>query len=341
MQERDPKKPRQKSTIYDIAQKAGTSPSAVSAALTGKWKQRRLKKETVDRIRKIAGQEGYTANRQARGLRKAESGLAGMVLPDHENRFFAELSQQFAREAHARGLCPATVHAGRDAEAQLSAVESLIAYSVDLVVIAGATEPLALARACRAANVPHVFVDHPCAEAPSVVTDNTHGASLLTDTLLNEMPQPVISDPGSWLYFLGGEMHLPASAERIQGFRQRTQAAEAFFSEDQIIACGYEDTKAEQALADLHDELGRLPAGVFVNSIGCFEGVMRYLSRLPEAQICGARLGCYDYDPFATLSRFPLRMIRQRADLIISEAFGQLDAGISDASLIRVSPELI
>ena len=132
-------KSRQKITIYDIAKKAGASPSAVSAALNGDWKQRRLKQETVERIKQVACDEGYSANLQARGLRKAESGLAGMVLPDHENRFFAELSQQFAREAHDRGLCPAIVHAGRDADAQLRSVESLIAYSVDLVMIAGAT----------------------------------------------------------------------------------------------------------------------------------------------------------------------------------------------------------
>ena len=84
-------KSRQKITIYDIAKKAGASPSAVSAALNGDWKQRRLKQETVERIKQVACDEGYSANLQARGLRKAESGLAGMVLPDHENRFFAEL----------------------------------------------------------------------------------------------------------------------------------------------------------------------------------------------------------------------------------------------------------
>ncbi|MDJ0629118.1 MAG: LacI family DNA-binding transcriptional regulator [Rhodobacter sp.] len=331
----------QKSTIYDIAQKAGASPSAVSAALNDKWKQRRLKQETVDRILQVARDEGYTANLQARGLRKAESGLAGMVLPDHENRFFAELSQQFAREAHARGLCPAIVHAGRDADAQLSSVESLIAYSVDLLMIAGATEPLGLAHTCRKARVPHVFVDHPCAEAPSVVTDNTGGAALLTKTLLDVMEPPSSADPATWLYFLGGEQSLPASAERILGFRQQTKAAKALFDPGQVLACGYESDKAEAALAALYARLGQLPAGLFVNSIGCFEGVLRFLSGLPEGDIVRSTFGCFDHDPFATLSRFPLRMIRQRADLMVGEAFRQLDAGTSEPRLIRVAPELV
>ena len=331
----------QKSTIYDIAQKAGSSPSAVSAALTGKWKQRRLKPETVERIKRVAREEGYTANLQARGLRKAESGLAGMVLPDHENRFFAELSQQFAREAHARGLCPAIVHAGREAEAQLTCVESLIAYSVDLLVIAGATRSPELAQACRSANVPHVFVDHPCAEAPSVVTDNTGGAAVLAKTLLEDMPRSTKGDPATWLYFLGGERHLPASAERIRGFRQQCDAADAFFSEDQILACGYGSAQAERALTALHDRLGRLPAGLFVNSIDCFEGVLGFLSHLPEAEFARSTFGCYDYDPFAAFSRFPLRMIRQRADLMVEEAFRQLDAETSEPKLIQVAPELV
>lgn len=331
----------QKSTIYDIAQKAGSSPSAVSAALNGTWKQRRLSAETVERIRRVAFEEGYTANRQARGLRKAESGLAGMVLPDHENRFFAELSQQFAREAHARGLCPAIVHAGRDAADQLRSVESLLDYAVDLLVIAGATSPSRLAAACREAHVPHVFVDHPCAEAPSVVTDNDGSAAALTDALLAAMPRPGAAEPVSWLYFLGGDPGLPASNERIAGFRRQTGIAGAFFDGTQVVACGYDPARAESALAELHGRLGRLPAGLFVNSIDCFAGVVRFLTQLPEDEIARTAFGCFDHDPFATLLRFPLRMVRQRADSMVAEAFRQLDAGATGPGLIRVPAELV
>lgn len=331
----------QKSTIYDIAQRAGASPSAVSAALNGKGQQRRLKEETVERIRRVAEEVGYTTNLQARGLRKAESGLAGMVLPEHENRFFAELSQKFAQEAHARGLCPAIVHAGRDPEDQRASVESLIAFSVDRLIIAGATNPSELARLCRQARVPHVFVDHPCDEAPSVVTDNANGAAELTGTLLDAMAPPKDDDPTTWLYFLGGERLLPASADRILGFRKTAEAANALFDEDQLLACGYARDNAEQALARLYEKLGRLPAGLFVNSIGCFEGVLSFLTRLPESELTATTFGCYDYDPYAAFLRFPLRMIRQRPDLMVEEAFHQLDAGASGPKLIHVAPELV
>ena len=331
----------QKSTIHDIARKAGVSSSAVSAALNGSWQKRRLAEATVERIREVAREENYSVNLQARGLRKARSGLAGMVLPDHENRYFAELSQCFATEAHARGLCPAIVHAGRDAAEQLRSVESLIAYAVDLVVIAGASDPAALAQACRDAHLPHVFVDHPCSDAPSIVSDNHAGAAALTRRLLEGMDPPRPDDPSGWLYFLGGEARLPASSERIRGFRDEARAAGALFDEGQVMACGYDAARAEAELRAICDRLGRLPAGLFVNSIDCFEGVVRFLGGLSESEIAGCAFGCFDYDPFGTLLRFPVHMVRQRADLIVAEAYRQLDAGTSRPDLVQIAPDLL
>ena len=329
----------QKSTIHDIARKAGVSSSAVSAALNGSWQKRRLSEATVERIREVAREENYSVNLQARGLRKARSGLAGMVLPDHENRYFAELSQHFAAQAHARGLCPAIVHAGRDAAEQMRSVESLIAYAVDLVVIAGASVPGELARACREANLPHVFVDHGCSEAPSVVSDNFAGAASLTRRLLSGMAPSDPADPSTWLYFLGGEARLPASSERIRGFRHEAGSAGALFDGAQIAACGYDSARAEIELRKLCDRLGRLPAGLFVNSIDCFEGVVRFLGCLTEPDIAACDFGCFDYDPFGLLLRFPLRMVRQRADLIVIEAFRQLDLGQGAPGLVQIAPD--
>lgn len=331
----------QKSTIHDIARKAGVSSSAVSAALNGSWQKRRLSEATVERIREVAREENYSVNLQARGLRKARSGLAGLVLPDHENRYFAELSQCFAIEAHARGLCPAIVHAGRDAAEQMRSVDSLISYAVDLVMIAGASDPAALAQACRDAHLPHVFVDHPCPDAPSVVSDNFEGARALVRRLLSDMVPPEASDPGGWLYFLGGEARLPASAERIRGFRHETGAQGAWFDPAQVIACGYDSLRAESELSALCDRLGRLPAGLFVNSIDCFEGVVRFLGRLPEPDIAACAFGCFDYDPFGLLLRFPLHMVRQRADLIVAEAYRQLDTGGAAPGLVQIAPDLL
>jgi len=114
----------QKMTIYDIAKKAGTSAAAVSSALNGSWKARRISEKTANRIQKIAAENGFTVNLQARGLRKARSGLVGMILPEHNNRFFSELSQCFGTEVRQRGGCPAIVGTRRDAKEEKKIVRA-------------------------------------------------------------------------------------------------------------------------------------------------------------------------------------------------------------------------
>ena len=46
-----------RTTIYDLAKLAGSSPSAVSAVLSGKWKQRRISAALAERITRIADEQ--------------------------------------------------------------------------------------------------------------------------------------------------------------------------------------------------------------------------------------------------------------------------------------------
>ncbi len=334
-------KSSQKQTIYDIARQAGASPSTVSSALNGTWKARRIREDTVKRIKAIAADLGYSVNLQARGLRKARSGLVGMILPEHDNRFFSQLSQTFTTETRRRGLCPVIVSTRRDPGEEAKTVESLISYAIDSLIIVGASDPEALSRLCRNAGIGHVFVDQPCQSAPSVASDNHRGAEVLAETLMARMPPQRPDAPRSWLYFLGGDATLYASSQRIAGFRAAVSAQTGTVRAEQIIACGYEREPARQALKDLHDRLGGLPAGLLINSITSFEGVIAYLGALPETEIRDCVIGCYDYDPFGMLLRFPVDMIRQRANALIEEAYGHLDGGDDAPALTLIEPILV
>ena len=330
-----------KSTIYDIARKAGASASTVSSALNGSWKARRISSETVERIKKIANEEGYSVNLQARGLRKAKSGLTGMILPEHKNRFFSTVSQAFAVEARNRGQCPAIVLTGRDPDEQAKSISSLISYAVDSLMIVGASEPESLSRLCAEAGVQHVFVDQPARSAPSIVSDNAWGAGELASSLLDHMPPIDKNDPRTFLYFVGGDGSLYATSLRIDGFRQALHDRGALVGDDQVIACGYDPDATRIELEKLYARLGQLPAGLLINSIRAFEGGLRFLGTLPEAEISCCRIGCYDYDPLGMLLRFPIHMVRQRADELVAEAYRHLDAGDATPCLKLIKPELI
>jgi LacI family transcriptional regulator, fructose operon transcriptional repressor len=327
-------------TIYDLARLAGASPSTVSAALGDAWKSRRISAEKVAAIRKLATEAGYAPNMQARGLRRAQSGLVGMVIPVHDNRFFTSLSQSFEAVARERGLVPVIASTMRNAAEEVRIIETLASYRVDYLFIAGATDAEAISATCRAANLRHVFLDLPGRSAPSVVSDNYAGAAQLTEALIADSAARRGGDPGL-LCFLGGDAGDHATSRRIEGFRDRMTRAGLPPDERQIIACGYAPRRAREEIDALCQRLGALPDGLFVNSLTVFEGVLGHFVRLAPEAFDGKVIGCYDYDPFAAFLQFPVHMVRQDSQRLVEEAYRLIDDPPGTPTLREVAPQLI
>jgi LacI family fructose operon transcriptional repressor len=331
--------PRPRPTIKDIARLAEASPSTVSAVLSGTWQSRRISEATAERVRLVASEQGFSVNRQARGLRRGRSDMVGLILPMHDNRFFAATAQSFEAEARARNLCPVVVSTLRDPEEEIRTVERLISYSVDSLVIAGATSPEAVSSLCRAAGVRHVYIDLPGPDAPSVVSDNYLGARRLTSTLLDGMPGG--AGPRALPYFLGGSPGDHATAGRIEGFRAAVLEMQGGMGPDQVLACGYAPSRARAELANLCDRLGGLPRVLIVNSITVFEGALRHLVTRPVHELESTRFGCYDHDPIASFLPFPVHMMRQNSELLVARAFELIDQGAMRPEVIEIAPDLV
>ena len=335
-----PRKPAGKTTIYDLARSTGASPSTVSASLSGTWRSRRIKESTALEIQRLAEEQGYTTNMQARGLRKARSGLIGMVLPAHFNRFFSSLSQIFEAHVRARGMCPVVVSTLRDPEEERRTVETLISYAIDSLFIVGATDPDALSDICSAVNLKHVNVDLPGTKAPSVISNNYSGARQLTREIIKSMPRS--DDPlRGKAYFIGGAQWDFATAERIRGFRDVVTEHFGEVADDQIFARSYDPDASAADTRELCARIGGLPTGLFINSTFAFEGVLKYFSTLPADAFGNIVVGCYDYDPFASFMHFPVIMVRQNVDRLMAEAFRIIESDVTGAPLLQIEPELI
>ena len=313
-----------KSTIYDISEATGTSVTAVSMVLNGSWTRYRIKEETANRILESAQQLGYNVNMRARGLRLSRSGLAGMILPHYRNRFFAGLAETFEEQARSRGLCPIVVSTQRDPAVETSVTETLLSQRVEVLFIAGVRNPTPLNSLCAAAGVTCINVDLPGSGAPSVVSDNRGGARALTEVLIDKMRTR--GGAAEELVFLGGVAGEYATEERILGFRDAFAAGGISPAADAIDCCGYNASAARQALAHGYESLGRLPAGLFINSITAFEGLVQFTSQLSRDALQSTVVGCFDWDPFAAHLPFEVTMMRQDVDKIISEAFALADS---------------
>ena len=325
-----------KTTIYDIAVAAHSSPAAVSLVLNDSWQRYRIKQETATRILNCAERLGYAVNLKARGLRLSRSGLAGMILPHYRNRFFAGLAEAFEAEARSRGLCPIVVSTHRHPANELKVAETLLAQQVEFLFIAGVRNPEPLNELCQAAAVRCVNIDLPGSGAPSVVSDNRGGARRLTEVVLEKLVArgAVATD----LFFFGGVADDDATRNRVLGFTDALAAHGVVPGPHMIDCCGYQPRNAAQSLEAQFARLGRLPRGLFVNGVTALEGTLRFTSKLSAGELQAIVVGAFDWDPFAAHLPFDLTMVRQNVEVMIAEGFALIDSFEVDRNAIVVVP---
>ena len=77
-----------KVTIVDIAKRLGLSSATVSNALTG---ERYVKKETIEKVKKLVKELDYKPNIITRALRSKKRNIVGLLTPNINNLFIAEI----------------------------------------------------------------------------------------------------------------------------------------------------------------------------------------------------------------------------------------------------------
>ncbi|MEN3397135.1 substrate-binding domain-containing protein [Brucella melitensis] len=330
---------RKKATIYDLSVLSGSSPSTVSAVLNGTWRKRRISQATAEAILQLADQHAYTANRQAQGLRHSRSGLVGLLLPLHDNRFFSAMAQIFEAHVRARSFCPVVVSASRDPEEERETAETLISYAIDELFICGATDPDGLHELCEKAALPHVNIDLPGSRAPSVTTDNFAGGKMLTAAIIEYFGEEAPLQPEDLCLF--GGRNDESTRQRICGFHQVKPTVLGADPEGCVFKTGYSPANTLVALNDYRARHGRLPRGLFVNSSINLEGLLRFMAEHPGEPLNDIVIGCYDYDPFASFLPFPVISILQDVEGMIAKAFDLMERRVTEPELHLIMPKLI
>ncbi len=308
-------KSTKKTTIYDLAELVGTSPSAVSSVLNGTWKKRRISQKLADRITTVAEEQGYAVNAQASLLRKSRSHIIGMIVPKYDNRYFGEIAEQFEAKARKAGYFPVVTCTQRDPELEFEAAKELISYQAECLIATGATDPERISAFCDAAGVQSINLDLPGRSAPSVISDNFSGARDLTRLILDHCAREFGST--SPLRFVGGRLTDHNTAERLKGFLAGHRERSITVPDNHILATGYSPDKAASALKDFEPFA---PIGIFVNSTISLEGIMRWHRELPRGAE-HVRFGCFDWDPFGSYLPGNIAMVEQDVSAMLDTAF--------------------
>jgi LacI family transcriptional regulator len=199
-----------RTTIVDIAEKAGVSKSTVSLVLSG---SPLVKAKTRAKVEAVIDELGYVYNRGAASLRKARSNIVGMVINDLMNPFFAELAVGIERALQGSDYIPFIANTGENPVRQAQVFRSMREHGATGIIVCPAvgTDVEALADLVSSGlPVVQAMRRVPGLDASAVVPDNRTGGARAVEHLVRLGHRR--------LAFIGGYARMSAFQERSQGF---------------------------------------------------------------------------------------------------------------------------
>ena len=198
-------------TIAEIAAKAGVSIPTVSRVLNNRPD---VASETRQRVERVIQESGFIPNRVASALRKGESGIIDMLVPDLNSLYFVEIicGVEDVLERTGARLALSLTHETLQLEQRwLTKVIDGATDGAILVLTKGQSTRL---EALRQHKIPFVVVDHRGElgmDVPSVGTTNWAGGRAATEYLISLGHRRIA--------VIGGSATLRCSIDRIAGYR--------------------------------------------------------------------------------------------------------------------------
>ena len=172
-----PAKPR-RVTIYDVAEKAGVSPSTVSRAFS---RPGRVSDETAARIREAAEELGYRSQAVTSPTMLEKARLIGLLVSDVTNPFFFSIIRGAEHAAAAEGYSIVLMDAAESGTREREVLDRVLPVCDALIVATSRLSDEALRGVAR--RVPTVVMNRRVQGLPGVVTDNVEGMRMALEHL--------------------------------------------------------------------------------------------------------------------------------------------------------------
>ncbi|MCX5496871.1 LacI family DNA-binding transcriptional regulator [Kaistia dalseonensis] len=208
-----PTEPRRGLTLRALGEQLGLSTATISLALRD---SPLVAESTRLRVRALAEEVGYVANRSAASLRTARTNMVGVVVHDVLNPYFAEIFRAVEGALNAQSLAIMICNHGDDVRRQRTFVETLMQHRADGLIICPAvgTTPEEMNRIARS-GMPCVMICRDVGgtgevDLPMVRGDDFAGSRSVTRHLIAAGHQRIA--------FVGGRRASSAGRERHAGY---------------------------------------------------------------------------------------------------------------------------
>ena len=269
-------------TIKDVAALAGVSFTTVSHVLND---TRPVSADARRRVLAAVEDIGYLPSAVARSLRKSETKIIGVLVPNVQNPFFAELVCGVEECCRLAGYSVFLCNSDNDPKRQQQYMRTLLEKRVDGLLLSSAGDDEALARIFKLASVPSVTVDRLVAgaRADRVSVNNSQGAFNAVSHLIELGHRRIAC--------ISGPAEFGVARERIEGWRLALQEARIEVDETLVTASdfsspgGYEAARRilqTQAGEGNSSPVTAIFAGNDMMAIGALRAAAELGLRVPE-----------------------------------------------------------
>ncbi|WP_370676008.1 LacI family DNA-binding transcriptional regulator [Pleomorphomonas sp. PLEO] len=255
-------KPR--TTIRDVASKAGVSVGTVSRVVNGHPSVTEAKKRIV---LQVIAELGFQPDAAAQSLRRGTNRTLGVIIPDLRNPFFAELMQRIELRAKESGYSVLFASSDEQADSEAELIANLARRKVEGVVVVPSNRAETIA---NPDGVRLVIVDRRIAGHPFVGADHRAGARMAAKYLVSLGHRRIACISGPENSFV--------ARERLAGFMDVMAARFTEIGLDPtscVISAPFDYEGGRQAAETLLAEEGLKPTAVFACSDQQAIGVLR------------------------------------------------------------------
>ena len=311
------------STLAEVADAAGVSPSTVSHVING---TRHVSESTERAVREAIDVLGYRPNAVARSLARASTKAVGVVMALGANRYFADIVCAVEQACRELGQMVFLVDSGDDPAAELDAVRELHQRRVDGFVLAPAVDPQR--RTLR------YLVEHrlPCVFVDRTVEEDVDQVAVTNEASMQVLVEHVIGRGHTRIGMVSGQPGFPTTRERVDGYRAAL-AAHGLEPDERLIAS---DTVSVEAAAHAAGGLLRLAsrpsaivAGNNLSMIGTMRAVRAAGLRIPD-ELALAGFDDFEwaesFEPQLTVMAQPCAAIGREAAALLARRIARPDA---------------
>ncbi len=330
---------KKKSTIKDIAEVLGLTPSAVSKALND---HPRISDKTKNAVKETAAQLDYQPNYLSSALRKGKSNLVGVIIPRVNSHFFSSVVENIEMVLNLHGYSIIMTQSNESYDKECQEIDTLLKIQVDGIIASMANETISLDfyEKIKSRGTELVLFDRgeEALNVDYVRIDDYKSSHLVVDHLVFQNCKKIAH--------IAGFNHIRIYKERIRGYKDALNNHEIAIREDWIIQSNLRMEDGRRIMQDLLSQSEK-PDAVYVASdiaaLGALQVLQENNIKVPEEI---ALVGFSD-EPFSSLTQPSMSTINQHSDQIgklAAEAFlkrVKSDGKTKVANRIILEPELI